>query len=432
MFNASRRMFLGRVIETAGAALLAAHRPLHAQQPRPSELPTTGIARPELASFDELMTTFVQEQQVPGAALAVTQDGRLVYARGFGLADRERQEAVQPTALFRIASISKPITAVAVLQLVERKKLALDARVWDLLKLPEPSDARWKQVTILHLLQHTGGWDRDKSGDPMFRSLLVARTLRVSPPAEPHHIIRYMLDRPLDFDPESRSAYSNFGFCLLGRVIERVSGLAYENYVRQEVLAALGIYRMRLGKTLPTQRVAGEVAYYANKGRTAPAAVGSIGERVPSPYGAWSLEAMDSHGGWLASAVDLVRFAAAFDVPAACKILRPESIATMFARPDGAAGHETGGKPKVAYYGCGWSVRPIGRQGEANTWHTGSLDGTSTLLVRRYDGKNWAVLFNTRNGPDGKRLSGKIDRSIHKAAERVRSWPDTDQFPQLL
>lgn len=432
MLNSSRRVFLGRALETVGAVLLTAHAPLRAQQQRPGGLSTTGIARAELASFDELMTAFVKEQRVPGAALAVTQDGRLAYARGFGLADRQRQEAVQPTALFRIASISKPITAVAVLQLVERGKLALDAKVWDVLKLPEPSDARWKRVTILHLLQHTGGWDRDKSGDPMFRSLLIARALRVSPPAEPQDVIRYMLGRPLDFDPGGGFAYSNFGFCLLGRVIERVSGLQYENYVRQEVLAPLGIRRMQLGKTLQTQRVAGEVAYYANKDRTAPAAVGLIGERVPSPYGAWSLEAMDSHGGWLASAVDLVRFAAAFDVPAACKILRPESIATMFARPEGAAGHDAGGTPKAAYYGCGWSVRPIGRQGRANTWHTGSLDGTSTLLVRRHDGKNWAVLFNTRNGPDGKRLSGKIDGSIHRAAELVRSWPNADQFPQLL
>ena len=65
---------------------------------------------------------------------------------------------MQPPALFRIASLSKPITAVAVLQLVERHQLTLDAKVWDVLTWPEPSDARWTQVTIAHLLQHTGGW----------------------------------------------------------------------------------------------------------------------------------------------------------------------------------------------------------------------------------------------------------------------------------
>jgi N-acyl-D-amino-acid deacylase len=432
MFAYSRRAFLERVVETAGVALLATHTPLHAQPPTPNELATSGITSPELASFDEVMTTFMQEQQVPGAVLAVTTESRLVYARGFGLADRQRPQAVEPTALFRIASLSKSMTAVAVLQLVERTTLALDAKVWDVLTLPEPANARWKQVTILHLLQHTGGWDRDRRYDPMFRSVGIAQELNVSPPAEPHHIIRFMLGKPLDFDPGSRYAYSNFGYCLLGRVIERVAGRAYEKYVQQEVLAPLGIRRMRLGKTLPAQRVATEVVYYDEKDRTGSAVVGTIGEPVPLPYGAWYLEAMDAHGGWLASAVDLVRFASAFDVPAACPILRPESIATMFARPAGAAGYEADGTPKAVYYGCGWQVRLLDRQSHINTWHIGSLAGTSTLLVRRYDGKNWAVLFNTRSGPDGHPLANKVDGLIHKAANRVQSWPTTDQFLQLL
>src|SRR5262249_31395645 len=171
-------------------------------------------------------------------------------------------EAVESTALFRIGSISKPITAVAILQLVERGKLSLDAGVWELLRLSEPSDRRWKRVTIRHLLQHTGGWDRDESIDPMFRSAEIARALRVPQPATPAHIIRYMLGQRLDFDPGSRFAYSNFGYCLLGRVIETVSGAAYETHVQEHVLAPLGITRMRLGKTLPAERAAGEVAYY--------------------------------------------------------------------------------------------------------------------------------------------------------------------------
>jgi CubicO group peptidase (beta-lactamase class C family) len=97
----SRRAFLERVVATAGGALLTPLTPVQAQQPRPGELPISGIAHPKLASFDTLMTTFVREQQAPGAVLAVTKDRRLVYARGFGWADRQRQQAVQPTALLR-------------------------------------------------------------------------------------------------------------------------------------------------------------------------------------------------------------------------------------------------------------------------------------------------------------------------------------------
>src|SRR5262249_42438862 len=95
----------------------------------------TAIAADEsdLAPFDDLMITFLKNEQPPGAELAVANHGHLVYARGFGVTAHHGSDAVQPTALFRIASISKPITAVAILQLVERGRLSLDAGVWDLL-----------------------------------------------------------------------------------------------------------------------------------------------------------------------------------------------------------------------------------------------------------------------------------------------------------
>src|SRR5262249_26462012 len=140
------------------------------------EVPATGKADPCFAGFDAVMVSFLRKSDAPGAALAVGRDGRVVYARGFGYADKENEEPVQPAALLRIARLSKPLTAVAVLQLVERDRLGLDDRVFDVLRLKAPDDpeetfdARWKRVTILHLLQHTGGWDRGKSFDPMFRS----------------------------------------------------------------------------------------------------------------------------------------------------------------------------------------------------------------------------------------------------------------------
>jgi len=394
----------------------------------------TGRQQPDLASFDRLMTTFVAKHRVPGAALAVTKGSRLVYARGFGYADTPRKQRVQPTSLFRIASISKPITAVAILQLAEKGKLKLSDKVFDVLKvkphLPDDAriDPRLGKVTISHLLHHTGGWDRAKSFDPMFRSVRIAESLGVPPPAEPQHIIRYMMGVPLDFDPGARVAYSNFGYCLLGRVVEAVAKQPYEVYVKAHVLAPLGITRMRLGHTLVGGRAVGEVRYYDEQGRTGSAVVGKpLGRKVPIPYGTWYLEAMDSHGGWIASAIDLARFACAFDEPSRCKVLSAASIATMFARPSGLAGHDAKGKPRAAYYGCGWSVRPVGRR--ANHWHTGGLGGTSTLLVRRHDGLNWAVLFNT-HASGGKALAGLIDPLVHKAANAVKQWPDTDLFPQ--
>ncbi len=395
-------------------------------KPDDDDLPVTGKAVPGLASFDNLMTDFIRKYHLPGGALAVARGERVVYARGFGYADRDKKEPVEPDALFRIASVTKTLTSVAVLQLVERGKLSLDDKVFDVLDLKAPTgpkvkfDGRWKKVTILHLLQHRGGWDRDKSFDPMFRSPAICEELKVAPPADQDAIIRYMLRRPLDFAPGERYAYSNFGYCLLGRVIEKISGRGYEDYVKKEVLAPLGVRRMRLGKTLPGGRARGEVKYYA-PGEGAAIMGPRLGKPVPWPYGGWCLESMDSHGGWIASAGDLVRFASASDDPRHCKILGAKSIKTMFARPPGAAGEDKNGRPAATYYGCGWSVRPVGG-GKANTWHTGSLDGTSTLLVRRSDGLTWAVLFNSRQAKGGE-PADLIDPLVHQAADAVKRWP---------
>ena len=396
--------------------------------PESKDLPVTGQHVPGLESFDRLMASFLAKHKAPGAALAVTRAGKVVYARGFGYADRKTREPVQPTSLFRIASVSKPITAVAVLQLVERGKLKLDDKVFDILKVKPhlekgaKIEPRLAKVTISHLLHHTGGWDRAKAFDPMFRSVKIAQALGVEPPAEPKHIIRYMMSQPLQSEPGERYAYSNFGFSLLGRVIEARSGLSYEAYVKKHVLAPVGVKAMRIGRTLPEHRAPSEVRYHTHKRQRGSCVFAhKLGKQVPRQYGAWYLEGFDAHGGWIASAVDLVRFASAFDDPAHSPLLSAESIKTMFARPKGLGGYEPNGKPKAAYYGCGWLVRPKGKK--ANHWHGGGLTGTSTLLVRRHDGLNWAVLFNAHANPDGKALGGLIDPLVHRAANAVKHWP---------
>lgn len=422
--DVSRRHFL----RSAGAVVLGgATQRTHAAKTAADDLPATGIELGELASFDDLMRDFVRGQKVVGAALAVSKNSRLVYARGFGLQNREARQPVEPASLFRIASVSKPFTAAAIMQLVQHKSLDLDAKVCTVLGLNETQDPRWQQITISHLLHHTGGWDRDKSFDPMFRSVKIARHFKIPPPAMPADIIRYMTAQPLDFDPGGAYAYSNFGYSLLGRVIEHVTRMKYGDYVRRQVLAPLGIGQMQLGATPAAGRRPNEVRYYDLKGRTGPSVIGKIGQQVPLPYGTWCLEAMDAHGGWIASAVELVRFASAFDVPERCRILQRPGIMTMFARPQGPAGYKPGGQAKPVYYACGWSVREAGRGGH-NTWHNGALDGTSTLLVRRHDGLNWAVLFNCREGADGRALADSIDPLVHKAADAVTNWPDVDYF----
>jgi N-acyl-D-amino-acid deacylase len=402
---------------------------------QPSIAPTavsTGKSDPRMASFDRMIRQFIQRHHVPGVALAVTDQGRLVYARGHGYADVAGKHKVEPTSLFRVASLSKPISAVAVLQLVERGRLSLDDRVFDTLE-HEPHledgaalDQRQHTITIQHLLQHRGGWDRDKSFDPMFQSVRFAETLGVTPPAGPNEVIRCMLGQPLDFGPGQRYAYSNYGYCLLGRIIEAATGQTYEDYVKEHVLAPLGIHSMHIGKTRTEGRKESEVRYY-DPGKGPSVFAEDLNKQVPRPYGAWHLEAMDSHGGWLGSVVDLARFARAFDDPENCKILKPESIDTMFDPPPGLAGHEADGKPKDVYYSCGWLNRVVG-DGKMNRWHTGSLPGTAAILVRRHDGRNWVVLFNARVSPYTSHLGRAIDELVHKAAREVEEWPEYDLF----
>ncbi len=400
----------------------------------------TGQAEPALAAYDELMAEFMREHKPPGAALAVTYHGRLVYARGFGHADMEKQEPVRPASLFRIASVSKPFTAAAVLHLVDQGKLKLDDRVLPLLKLQphlEPGarpDPRWREIRVHHCLQHTAGWDRDKSFDPMSATTAeqVSKALKIPLPIHPRDIIGYTMGKPLDSAPGTAYAYSNFGYCVLGRVIEAVSRMPYHEFVRRTILAPLGIRDMRLGKNLLRDRAPGEVKYYDSRHRTGRAISGPrIGEPAPLPYGVECIETMDANGGWIASTVDLLRFAVALDDPKKCPILKEESIHAMLAPPPGPVGHGPAGKPKEVYYGCGWDVRPARQPGEYTKWHAGLVAGTSSLLVCRADGIDWAVLFNSDADRNGKEFAGLIDPLLHKPADQIKHWPELDLFSRF-
>lgn len=392
---------------------------------------SSGSEDDRFSSFDRLMKQFMREHRVAGGSLAASHQGKLAFARGYGYADVATGEPVTTESLFRIASISKPITAVGILQLVEQGKLQLDDKVWELLSLSEPTegnwDARWKNITICHLLEHRGGWDREQSFDAMFQSVRFAGQMGVKAPATPSAVIQAMLSQPLDFDPGERYAYSNFGYCLLGRVIERISNSTYEEYIQANVLAPLGITSMQIGATRLSHRKPNEVRYY-QPGTGKSVFEDDLGQEVPWPYGAWYLEAMDSHGGWLATASDLCKFAAAFDDPDHCPILSRASIERMHLRPPGKAGMDEDGNPSDVYYSLGWLNRVVGDTDvgteRLNHWHTGSLNGTATVLIRRHDGKNFVALLNSRVSPSANHLGRSIDQMLHQAADQVTNWPE--------
>lgn len=388
--------------------------------------PSRGVRVAEMAAYDRLVPELMEKWKLPGGAVAVAKEGRLVLARGYGLADVERGRPVEPDALFRVASVSKPITAAAVLVLVERGQLKLESRAIELAGPVEPPkgkaiDPRFGRITVRQLLQHTGGFDRGASFDPMFRSVEIAREMGVSPPADPAAIVRYMLGRPLDFDPGTRYAYSNFGYCLLGRIVARAAGQGYEGAVRSLVLERAGIARMRLGRTKAADRFAGEVCYYPRPGAKPGRSVfPDDGEPVPQPYGTFSVEAMDAHGGWIASAVDLVRFVTALDGTRKPGLLKPQTVGWI----------ETPPSPKIepdrpSMYGLGWALHPAGKG--MNWSHSGALPGTAALVVRTHDRMTWAALFNSRPAELDDFLL-ELDRTLWEAVKEVRQWPEHDLF----
>lgn len=222
----------------------------------------TGTAVAELAGLDAAMQTYLKEGKTPGGALAVSRGGKLIYARGFGVMETERNTPVQPDSLFRVGSVSKPVTAMAALRLVQDGKLRLEDGVVTLLGLPasQIADPRWNQITVRHLLQHSGGWDAEASFDPLgsYEGLEgLGLSIPLWEPLTVDQVIGFMATQPLQFAPGTRFAYSNFGMLMLGRIVAKVSGRPYEEAVRGLVLERMGIQRMRLGGSLPSQRALG-------------------------------------------------------------------------------------------------------------------------------------------------------------------------------
>lgn len=390
----------------------------------------TGVTEPGMASYDTVITSLMRKYKVPGGAVGVVKAGKLVFAHGYGYADVANEVPVQPDALFRLASLSKAITAATILHLVERGALRLDDPAFSYLSDLQPpagktEDARLSQITIRELLQHSGGWDRDATFDPMFASTMIADSLGVAAPASADDVVRYMMGRPLDFDPGMRYAYSNFGYVVLGTIIQRVTGESYVDYVRSQVLEGMGIQRIAQGHTLLMDSVPGEVRYYAVGGQALEyPLVQSVfpGQGlVPQAYGGFYMEAMAANGGWVSSTMDLLRFITSVDgLHDRPQFLADSTIQEMIAQP---IGNQTWPPGSAYWYAMGWLVRPS--NGDANWWHTGSLPGTTTEMVRAYHGVEWVAFFNARAANDTGFVTA-VDAGLWTALQGVTSWPTAD------
>lgn len=371
-----------------------------------------GVAK--LSAIDLEIGQFMKQWGLPGASVALVKDGKLLYAKAFGKADINIP--TQTDHVFRIASLSKPVTAIAVMKLVEEGKLSLDEKVFGENGILNDSlysqiaDSRIKEITVRHLLQHTAGWDRDfgKEGDPMFNSMHIAKTMGTHAPADAVTIIRYMLTKPLDFRPGTRFVYSNLGYNILGRVIEKVAHVSYEEYVMENIMDPLEIMDMSLGCNAYENKQPNEVVYYE---RQEMELTPVSGKQSYYPYGGFNLEAMDAHGGWLASATDLAKIIVASRGSGTGRdILTKESVAEMMEPCD-----------VYANYGLGWCVNERG-----NRWHTGSLVGASSMMASLDNGISWVLLFN--GNPLTSEYFQSMDRVMWNALSNIKEWPSEDLF----
>lgn len=386
-----------------------------------SKISMTGTHVQGMENFDYNIPELMAKWKIPGGAIAVVKDGKLVFVRGYGLADKESNQPVQPDSLFRIGSVSKSITAVGVLKLVEEGKLDLDAKAFLILDNIKPIkgttlDNRIYDITVRHLLQHSGGWDRELENDvePLLLSEKAAKAAGTPAPASAETIIRYVLGQPLQFKPGTKYAYSNFGYCVLGRIIEKVTGQRYEDYIKNQILNPAGITRIQQGRTSLKDRLEGEVRYYdGNPSKN------NLAKQT-------CMESMDSYGGWIASTSDLMRFLTVVDgLDSRPDILQPTTIEKMISRPESPLWV---GSPY--YYGLGWNVKPRGD--DTYWWHQGYIPGSNmSLLVKSYNGLAWTVLFNC-GYTNGKTFFKELDDSILQALKKVTKWPAYDLFNQSV
>jgi len=328
----------------------------------------------------------MKKYNVPGLSFTIAKDDSIKIEHCYGYADIDKKELMRPASRFRIASISKPITATAIMQLVEQGKLHLRDKVFG-------KDAilgitygvypykKWvEDITIEVLLQHLGGgWGEDQ--DPVY----------LHPEMSQAQMIGWTLEnRPLDDEPGTHFQYSNFGYCLLGRVIEKVTGMKYEDYVQKNILDHCGITDMQIGGNTLSERLPGEAHYY---------------DMQDDPY-QWFARNMDSFAGWIATPADLVKFMMRVDkFPQKPDILQPAALDTMFSSPAASL-----------RYAKGWWVNKSN-----DYFHFGSLTGHTSLLVRTHDGFCYAVIVNTRTGGN---FQGDLDQLMWHVRLAISHWPD--------
>lgn len=344
----------------------------------------TVLVRKGNADIDAQVYSIMRKYNIPGIGVATTKNEKLAYTAGYGYAiiDQTPKVRATPTTLFRLASVSKFQCALCIMTLYEEGKLSPDDYVFAPAGANGPDSKEGilqsmypgahatgvDQIKVRHLLTHTSGWQYATTGgvDPIFTgdSRFYGKTLKQR--------VEYMVNTAVSNTPGSVYSYYNLGFCVLGQIVEKLTGGTYEAYLRQ-VEAKAGVTDVWIAKNSRAERRANEACYYAQQSTDAyqndMAVVAACGAVIASP-------------------VDLMQVVCAEDYGTVVPdILKKETLDMMYTN------YTSSGK---GGYGFGWR---IGHNTLTNwaSYHGGNINGTGTIIVRGNNGVNGVLLCNSRS-----------------------------------
>jgi len=371
----------------------------------PASRPGTGPVVPELAPLESAMTNFLVAHNFEAGTLALMKDSKLVFRQGYGWRDNNFTKVIHPDNLFRLASVSKMLTASAIYKLVAAGTITTSTKIYDYLGI-KPwggvlGDSRITNITVQHLLDHAGGWNQYATTppfDPVFRTVQISTNLGLNYPAGPTNVISWMFSKPLDFAPGTTNVYCNLGYLILGRVIEKASGKSYMNYIQQDLLGDAGLTNI-LGFTNVVQSHSrpGDLAPWEIWYADIPQFLSQSAVDFPTNTnvrvidGAGYYEAYDSCAGLSASAIGLCHY--------------------------------------LQNYLEGYNARVPGSSFSWNDLFYGSLPGASSVLAQNIsqnssstNGVEFAALFNQRYDlVEGANIAAYT--AITNAVANISSWP---------
>ena len=369
----------------------------------------------ETRRFDASINRFMRYWGIRGGSFALMRNDSLLYAKGYGFANTQDSIPCEVKNIFRVASVSKLLTAVAVMHLEETGKLSTQDFVFGENGILNDSlflnyrDKKITKITVEHLLRHTSGFS-NPHGDAAFNMELVAQFLGKPLPLSMDDMVLYATKNRLRAVPGGRFNYSNLGYIVLSKIIEKASGLPYETYIKDSILAPIGCYDIHLANNYSEGFRENEVAYYEVKEAELVPAYDGSDTLVMKSLGGNDVRGLYGAGGWVASPVELLKLVSAINkCPVRKDFLSPESI--DFMTPYGK-----NAKP------AGWA------SSSSNFWlRTGSMSGTSALIKAQKDGYSWVFISNSSswNGPG---LARQMNREITQALRKVKKWPEADYF----